>query len=67
MRGTGVGLGLGWQKVANLAFWSSVLTQEGGNGAGFSDLFRKRALHVFDGRVSAGVQQELHDLYKLAR
>ncbi len=53
--------------MGDLAFWSSVLTQERGDGTGFSDLFRERALHVFDGRVGSSVQQELHDVGKLAR
>lgn len=49
----------------DLAFWRSVLTEQGGDGAGFSDLLWKRALHVFDGRVSSGVQKELHYVGKL--
>lgn len=50
----------------SLAFWSGVLAQERGDGAGFSDLLGEGALHVFDGRVGSGVQQELHDVGKLA-
>lgn len=53
--------------MGELAFRSSVLTQEGGDGAGFSDLLRERALHVFDGRIGSGVQQELDDVGKLTR
>lgn len=65
--GGGGGRGVGKGQAGDLAFRSSVLTQEGGNGAGFSDLLGERALHVFDGRVGSGVQQELHDVGKLAR
>lgn len=50
----------------DLAFRCSVLTQERGDGTGFSDLLRERALHVFDGWVGTSVQQKLHDVGKLA-
>lgn len=56
----------GWREVGDLAFGSRVLAQEGGDGAGFGDLLGERALHVFDGWVGSGVQQELHDVGKLA-
>lgn len=56
-RGRGRGLALGGR----------VLAQEGGDGAGLGDLLGQRALHVFDGWVGAGVQQQLHDVGKLAR
>lgn len=52
--------------MADLAFGGRVLAQERGDGVGFGDLLGERALHVFDGRVGAGVQQELHDVGKLA-
>lgn len=55
-----------WREVGDLAFGSRVLAQEGGDGAGFGDLLGERALHVFDGWVSSRVQQELHDVGKLA-
>lgn len=60
------GGGRRWSEVGDLAFGSRVLAQEGGDGAGFGDLLRERALHVFDGWVGSGVQQELHDVGKLA-
>lgn len=63
----GQGRGPGGVGAGDLAFRSGVLTQERGDGAGFSDLFGERALHVFDGRVGSSVQQELHDVGKLAR
>lgn len=50
-----------------LAFGGRVLAQEGGDGAGLGDLLGQRTFHVFDGWVGAGVQQELHDVGKLAR
>lgn len=50
-----------------LAFRGRVLTQEGGDGAGFCDFLGERALHVFDGWIGSGVQQELHNVGKLAR
>lgn len=50
-----------------LAFGGRVLTQEGGDGARFSDFLGQGALHVFDGWISSGVQQELHDVGELAR
>lgn len=57
----------GDRKAAGLAFWSSILTQEGGDGAGFGHLLRKRALHVFDGGVRPRFEEKLYDLAKLAR
>lgn len=59
---TGRGTGL----AAVLAFRGRVLAQERGDGVGLGDLLGERALHVFDGRVGAGVEQELHDVGKLA-
>lgn len=50
----------------DLAFRSGVLAQERGNSTRFGDLFRKRALHVFDGWVSSAVEEELYDISKLA-
>lgn len=50
-----------------LAFGGRVLTQEGGDGAGFSDFLGQGALHVFDGWIGSRVQQELHDVGELAR
>lgn len=64
--GGGEKRGGGWRKVGDLAFGSCVLAQEGGDGAGFGDLLGERALHVFDGWVGSRVQQELHDVGKLA-
>lgn len=64
-QGLGLGLGLRGDWAGGLAFWSSVLAQERGDGAGFSDFLGERALQVFDGRVSAGLQQELDDIGKL--
>lgn len=56
----------GWLMCTDgLAFRGGVLTQERGDGAGFGDLLGEGALHVFDGRVSSGVQQELHDVGEL--
>lgn len=52
--------------MGDLALRSSVLTQERGDGTGFSDFLRERALHVFDGWIGSSVQQELHNLGKLA-
>lgn len=49
------------------AFRGRVLMQEGGDGAGFGDFLGQRALHVFDGWIGSSVQQELHDVGKLAR
>lgn len=49
-----------------LAFGGRVLPQEGGDGAGFGDFLGQTALHVFDGWIGSGVQQELHDVGKLA-
>lgn len=56
----GVGMG-------GLAFRGRILAQEGGDGAGLGDFLGERALHVFDGWIGSGVQQELHDVGKLAR
>lgn len=69
MSGAGMGLGQGGWSVGegDLAFWSGVLAQERGDGAGFGDLLGERALHVFDGRVGSSIQQKLHDVGKLAR
>lgn len=64
---TRTGVGSGWGPGSDLAFRSSVLTQERGDGAGLGDLLRERALHVFDGWIGSGVQQELHNVGKLAR
>lgn len=61
------GAGIAWWQEGDLAFRSSVLTQERGDGAWFSDLLGERTLHVFDGRVGSSVQQELHDVGKLTR
>lgn len=55
----------GW--VGDLAFGSTILTKERGDGAGLSDLLGERAFHVFDGWICSSVQQELHDVGKLAR
>lgn len=55
------------EKMGLLAFRSRVLMQERGDGPGFSDLLGERALHVFDGGVGSSVQQQLHDVGKLAR
>lgn len=57
----------GTRRGRGLALRGRVLAQEGGDGAGLGDLLGQRTFHVFDGRVSAGVQQELHDVGKLAR
>lgn len=54
----------GW---GGLAFRGRILAQEGGDGAGLGDFLGERALHVFDGWIGSGVQQELHDVGKLAR
>lgn len=52
--------------MVDLAFGGRVLAQERGDGVGFSDLLGEGALHVFDGRVGARVEQELHDVGELA-
>lgn len=57
----------GGGSVSGLAFWSRVLAEERGDGTGVSDLLWERALHVFDGRVSSSLQQELHDVGELTR
>lgn len=55
-----------WRQ-GGLAFRGRVLAQERGDGAGFGDFLGQRALHVFDGWIGSSVQQELHDVGKLAR
>lgn len=62
-----MGLGVVGLGVVGLAFGSGVLTQEGRNGAGLRHLLGEGALHVLDGRVGAGAQQQLHDVGELTR